>query len=278
MHRNYRLPFLLITLWAGVAGLLPEQAAPYPVKMESRLRLDVRPLTVKGDDTRTFQNRSVTLSRDDGAVLRFALDWPDSTDEAKVELRFQGRPSGTGRTHRVDLNAQILTPGENAVTVHREIRLEENAMRFVEIYTQGDIHFTLALELEIVMAPVVLQPSGRDRPVVFTVQVARVSGGESIDLETNTLKTFLKQPVSYSFRRGAGSTLETVHLELLPLTIEGNVLQVRITWTGEIRTGATPLYLSRTETIFTSRAASSEFQATAGEPPEGYSFKVTPRF
>jgi hypothetical protein len=278
MHRNCRLPFLLLTMWAGFAGLLPVQAAPYAVKMEPRLRLDVRPLTVQGETTNTFESRSVTLSQKDGATLRFALDWPGNEDEAKVELEFRGRPSSSGKTHGIELTAVITVPGEKAVTQSREILLEEQAMRFVEIYARGDIHFTLALELDIVQTPVVLQPSGKDRPVEFTVEIVRVSGGESIDLETDTLRTFLNEPVSYSFRRGADSTLETLHLELLPLSIDGNVLKAQIRWDGEIRTGVTPLYLSRSETIFTSRAASSEFQATAGEPPEGYSFKVTPRF
>ena len=278
MHRKIYLPLLLVTLWTAVTGLQSVRCAPYPVEMESRLRLDLRPMTVQGDKTRTFENRQVTITPDKGAVLRFTLDWPGTSKPAKVKLWFHGNPSGAGESHQVTLDSQVTLPGEQTVTANRVIHLDERSMRFVEIYARGDIHLTLALELELTLTPVVQQPSGMDRPVEFNLQVARISGEETILLETDTLRTFLGQPVTYSFRRGAGSTLETVQLELLPMSIEGNVLQARVTWTGEIQTGTTPLYLSRSETILTSRSAASEFHATVGEPPEGYSFTVTPGF
>jgi hypothetical protein len=148
----------------------------------------------------------------------------------------------------------------------------------VEIYASGDRHLTLALRVEPVLRPVVLQPSGKDLPVEFRLEVSRVMEQGVVALETDTLRTFIGQRVSYSFRRGEGDDLEEVRLDLTPLGIRGDLLQLRFELQGEIRTSASPLFLSRTETVFTGRSTINDFQATSGEPALGYQFSVTPVF
>jgi hypothetical protein len=269
--------------WATCATLLlgaalPAAAAPYPVTMEPELRLSVRPVVVDGGDNRTFESRTVEIRQDGGGSLRLELAWPDPDAPSRVDLHFTGAPSSEGREHTVRIQSAVSVAGEADVIVDRQIALEEGALRFVEVYARGGRHMTLALTVESVLRPVVLKPSGKELPVRFRLEVHRVTSQGVVPLETDTLHTLIGQQVSYSFRRGDGDSLETVRLDLTPLKIRGDLLEVRFELRGEIRTASSPLYLSRSETLFTGRSTVSEFQATSGEPPLGYLFTVSPLF
>ncbi len=189
----------MLCLFAGMAaawsGVSPGSAAPYPVSMETRLRLEVRPLAIEAGETTTFKPRTVVLSPTEGAELLLKME-PAGGNVARVSLRFQGVPSESGPIHSVHLESEVHFPGRRPVEEKRDLMLEEHAVRLVEVYARGATHLTLALNLDTVLVPVVQQPTGLDRPVEFLLRVSRISGDTSTVLETNTLKTFLGKPVS----------------------------------------------------------------------------------
>jgi len=261
-----------------LCSVLPALAAPYPVSMEPRLRLEVQPVAVMGGDTRSFEARTVELDPATGGSIRLELAWPDPETSSRIDLHFSGRPSGDGAVHNVRVHSSVTLPGREPVTVDRQAALDEGSLRFVEVYAQGDRHLTLALKVESILKPVVQKPTGRESAVDFRLEVSRVTPDGVVLLETDDLHTLIGQQVAYSFNRGHGDDLEVVRLELTPIAIRGDVLEVRFALEGEIRTAASPLFLSRTETLFTQRSTVNEFRATSGEPPLGYLFSVIPKF
>ncbi len=277
MHRaSQAVVFTILIPW--VALLLPAHAAPYPVEMEARLRLEVQPMAVTGDETRIFESRSVEIVPDGGGSLRLELTWPDPERSSGIDLHFSGAPSTAGSVHQVRLQSSVTIHGDDPVVVDRWAALDEGSLRFIEIFARGDRHLTLALKVEEILRPVVLQPSGKDLPVEFRLEVSRVMAQGVALLETNTLRTFVGRQVSYSFRRGEGDDFEEVRLNLTPLQIQGNLLRLQFDLQGEMRTGAIPLFLNRSETMLTGRSTANEFEAVSGEPPLGYRFTVTPVF
>ena len=258
-----------------ILGLVaPMSAAPYPVTMEPRLRLDVQPVAVAGSDTRSFESRVLDIDPAGGGSIRMDLPWPDPERPSRVDLHITGVPSDHGQVHDVRVQSSVTLHGADPVAVDRMAALDEGSLRFVEIFARGDRHLTLALKVERILKPVVLKPSGRELPVNFRLEVSRVTEQGVVALETDTLHTLIGQQVAYSFHRGEGNDLETVRLNLTPLRIRGDLLELRFELHGEIRTAASPLFLSRTETVFTGRSTVNEFRATSGDPPVGYLFSV----
>ena len=76
------------------------------------------------------------------------------------------------------------------------------------------------------------------------------------------------------FREG----LEAVRLSLLPASISGELVTIDAEITGALPGGAGTTLLSRRERIVASKRATSSLSATAGTPPAGYRFQVTPEF
>ena len=85
----------LLMLWS----VLPALAAPYPVSMEPRLRLEVQPVSVMGGNTRSFEARTLELDPAAGGSIRLELAWPDPEAPSRIDLHFTGRPSGDGEVH-----------------------------------------------------------------------------------------------------------------------------------------------------------------------------------
>ncbi len=277
MHRaRQAVVFTILIPW--VALLQPAPAAPYPVEMEARLRLELQPMAVTGDETRVFESRTVEILPDEGGSIRLELNWPEPERSSIIDLHFSGTPAAGGPVHQVRVQSSVTIGGDEPVVVDRWAALDENSLRFVEIFARDDRHLTLALKIEEVLRPVILQPSGKDLPVEFRLAISRVMEQGVTLLETNTLRTFIGRQVSYSFRRGEGDDFEEVRLDLTPLQIQGNLLRLRIDLQGEMRTGASPLFLNRSETVLTGRSTINEFEVVSGEPPLGYRFTVTPLF
>ncbi|MBD3867706.1 MAG: hypothetical protein IFK94_06250 [Acidobacteria bacterium] len=266
--------FTILIPWLVLAAL----AAPYPVTMEPRLRLELQPVAVMSGNTRTFESRTLEIDPVVGGSIRLDLAWPLPDRASRIDLHFTGSPTGAGQVHDVRVQSSVTVPGSDPVLVDRQTALDEGSLRFLEIYAKGERHLTLALKVESILKPVVLKPTGRELPVNFRLEVSRVTEQGVVPLETDTLHTIIGQQVEYFFRRGRGGDLETVRLELTPLSIRGDMLEVQFKMQGEIRTAASPLFLSRKETLFTGRSTVNEFRATTGDPPLGYLFSVIPVF
>ena len=103
-------------------------------------------------------------------------------------------------------------------------------------------------------------------------------GDRTVLLETNQLSTFVGQSVQYAFRRGAEESLEAVTLDLLPVSITGDLVTIQADVSGALPGSDGASLLSRHERIVASRRATSALAATSGTPPAGYRFQVTPDF
>jgi hypothetical protein len=97
-------------------------------------------------------------------------------------------------------------------------------------------------------------------------------------LETNELHTFVGQSVEYSFRMGQDAGLEAVRLSVLPVSISGDVVTIDAEISGALPGADGTVLSSRKQRIVASRGATSPITATAGTPPAGYRFQVTPDF
>jgi hypothetical protein len=115
-------------------------------------------------------------------------------------------------------------------------------------------------------------------PVRFTIAVERVDGESIALLETNDLHTFVGQSVEYSFRQGQNEGLEAVRLSLLPVSLSGDTVTIDAEITGALPGAGGTSLANRTERIVASRRATCRVTATAGTPPAGYQFQVTPDF
>jgi hypothetical protein len=114
--------------------------------------------------------------------------------------------------------------------------------------------------------------------VRFLIAVLRVDGERTLPLETDDLHTFVGQSVEYSFRQGQDAGLEAVRLTLLPVSVSGDLLTIDAEISGALPGADGTTLVSRRERIVASRRATSRLAATAGTPPAGYQFQVTPEF
>jgi hypothetical protein len=115
-------------------------------------------------------------------------------------------------------------------------------------------------------------------PVRFLLEVVRVAGDRSTSLETNRLVTFVGEDVGYSFRRGEAATAESIELSLRPVRLDGDLAEVQIEVTASLPGEPDRLILSRRETLFATRHATSSLTVASGEPVSGYRFHVTADF
>ena len=77
---------------------------------------------------------------------------------------------------------------------------------------------------------------------------------------------------------GSGDARESLRVVLTPMRIDGDLAEVDIEVSGSLPGAGRPLLLSRRERIVTSRRATSSVDVTAGDPPAGYRFRITPDF
>jgi hypothetical protein len=157
------------------------------------------------------------------------------------------------------------------------VTFEDDRSQLLEVFARDRLHLTLVLRAERVARPVVARPAP-GRKIDFHLAVEKLVEGQAVPLETNDLETLVGESVEYSFRRGEGETLETLRLFLKPLRITGELVEVEVAFEGSLHGPGPPLFLSRRETLWTSRHTVTLFDAAGGKPPTGYRFRILPRF
>jgi hypothetical protein len=266
---------LLAVAW-GIAP--PVAAAPYRIASEPVLRVETRAFFMAGGTNRTLGSADLELGVGERApwTVRLPPDRPTAAPD-HVLIHAAGQPAPAGGNHRVDLAAGFVREDGVQVKIERRLDLREGTTGFFEAGHGPGWRLTLAVTPFRGERPVVRVPASPGAPVLFRVEVGRVLQGKYVALETNELNTFVLQPVAYSFRLGQGDSLEELRLELTPRRIEDDLVEVGVVLTGALHAGRdAPLLLSRDDLWFTGRGTTSTVEATAGEPPDGFRFRVTP--
>jgi len=262
--------------WAGIA-LLPgwAAAAPYPVVQVPVYHLTCRVLSTPGSASVVLSDGTMDLEPDRPGRLELDVPWDASGSAGLVlEALRQEAPEGG---HRVHLDAVLRPPGEAPVRLDRTLSLAEGATALLELHRRPGRTLVLALEIESDQRPIVGVPSGLGAPVIFNLTLERVSGTESLPLETNALHTLVGETVEYAFRRGSGESEEVLRLRLTPVRVGAEVVEVEVALDGKLPGGAGPSELRR-DRLLATRGSTSSFDAVAGSPAAGYRFRIRPEF
>jgi len=265
-----RLPLVLLAASFGVTGTV--RALP-PVVVEHRVALTVETLLVDPADTRRVgEPLSLEVGPDTQQKARFSVPWGSSGRPASVVLTATLGPDGGDGSPTVRCSATVEVPGGTPRVSDRVVEGEGTAL--FEILDGGGRRIVLALKTEPVDRPVVHRFARVGAPVRFLVAVERVDGDKSVVLETNHLNTFVGQSVGYSFHLGQ----EDVRLDLLPISLSSDILTLQASISGSLPGSGVTSLVSRQERIVASRMTTSAIAVTAGTPPSGYRFQVTPDF
>jgi hypothetical protein len=234
-------------------------------------------LRIEPERTTTVASRSVDVLPQAGGALDVALPWGPTGRTAQVRIDAAGRLRDDGGSHEVALQT-VVTLGGQRVHWSRRLELAEGATTLADVFEGDGLRLVLALSAEAATRPVIVRPSALGPSILFRLAVERVLGERFVPLETNRLQTFLEQGVEYSFRRGEGADAESVRLWLRPMRIEGDVVELELEIAGSLPGDPDRLILSRRDTVFSSKGATSPVVVATGTPPAGYRFLITPEF
>jgi hypothetical protein len=241
------------------------------------MRADV--LDVRAEGTTTLATLTFEIRQEEGGSASAALPWPDGA-ESSTRLTLNGRGRVGDASHEVDLETVLLLPDGKRLTVRRSLAMTEASTYLVDLQESGDRRLLLALQAESDQRPVVrTAPTATyGPPVRFKLEVVRIAGNSATSLETNRLVTFVGEDVGYSFRRGQAATAESIELSLRPVRLDGNLAEVEIEVSASLPGEPDRLILSRRETLFATRHATSSLTVASGDPASGYRFRVTADF
>src|SRR5262245_4315417 len=244
-----------------------------PVVVEHRVALTVETLLVEGTDSRKVGDPVTSeIGPDDEQKAGISVPWGPKGARASITLTAGLGTASGDDPPAVRCTAAVDLPGRDRSTSDRVVEGEGTAL--FEVVNDGRRRIVLALKTEPVDRPVVHRYAKVGAPVRFLVAVERVDGDKAVSLETNHLNTFVGQSVGYSFHLGQ----EDVRLDLLPVSLSGDILTIQASISGSLPGSGTTSLVGRQERIVTSRMTTSAIAATAGTPPSGYRFQVTPDF
>ncbi len=269
-----RTLLILLTLAQFLPGM-SAQAATFELRPKSVISLDVRPMIQVGGQSGTLAPRRLDLDPSDGGVLEFEVAWPVGE---RSRLRLFALPTGSAEpdVHPVRLEAELVLEDRTRVVARRELSLTEGRTGLFELFRRGAESLSLAISAEATVIHELARPS-LGLPVGLRVEVEYMGPHGAVPLETNHLSTFLGEPVTYAFDRGADDSRQSMHLTLEPVSRSADLLEIRIEFSGSLP-GEQRLLLSRRETLFTTRQTTSSLLVTHGEPATGYRFRITPDF
>jgi hypothetical protein len=263
-----------LLLWLA-AGAIAGGATVADIRLIERDRvvLKVRPLTPEAVE------HELRLAPGGDGLLSLEVRWPDRDSLSRIDLhaRERSQPAGQGKT--IDLHADVTLPDGAIREASRTLVLEESATELFELLrSAADRSLTLAIVAEVETELTLPAPGKAGLPVHLRVEVERMEAGKATPLESNQLSTFAGEAVTYSFHIDTGDGSESLRLELLPHSINGDLLQIDLDLSGVLPAADGPMVIARKEHWLGSRGASSSVTLETGEPPTGYRFIVTPRF
>jgi hypothetical protein len=271
---------LIVTaVWVLIGAAMPATATPPGLVERVGLELEVRPMLIVAGQAGSLPVRRIDVDPRSGGKLELKLQWPDPGATSRLVLRATGSPGPEYGEHGLTLEVEFTLPDGRTSRARRDFRLREGASSLFEVFGSRDDRLTLGLRVERKVLGFERAMKSVGDAVGFKLEVEGVRGSESFALETNRLSSFIGEPVEYSFRRGEGDAVESVRLLLTPRRRTVDLIEVAIEVSGSLPgNDGTRLLLSRTETLFTSRGATSGLTVTSGQPPFGYRFRITPEF
>jgi hypothetical protein len=261
--------FSLLFLLGSTGG--PVVAADRVKKIPS-VQIEIRALT---ETVPTL--RQLTLNADRPARLQFSTEWA-AFGRVRVELTGRSEAAGIEGARRVRLQAVLTLPDERRIQATREALIKDRATFLFELFRIDDSPFTLAIDAELAQSWEVVNFVSVGPPVRFEVEVFRVMAGDQTSLERNMLHTFEDQTVQYEFKSGPELTDEALTLSLTPVRLSGDLIEIKVNIAGRLPGDDDVTVLARDETLIVSRGTISPIDATVGDPPTGYRFRVKALF
>jgi hypothetical protein len=272
------IPRALCALALSIPWVTPGNATP-AVAVETHFLLRIEALAVeKGQSTPAGVARDAEAGPSQPASVDLVVPWRPGEGSLNVHLEVRLTSFGPDGEAILFCASSATLAGSKPVVASREIRLAEEGSGLFEVFGDAERRLVLTLHGEKAERVVVRPPAVLGAPVRFLIAVERVDGERTLPLETDELNTFVGQSVEYSFRLGQDAGLEAVRLTLLPVAVSGDLLTIDAEISGALPGADGTTLVSRRERIVASRRATSRVSATAGTPPAGYQFQVTPEF
>lgn len=276
----------LTVLFAGTfalaAGAGPRSVGGVSIEHETIVSVAVRPLPPAlpaGQAADDEAGGEVDLRLEPGGTARAELDVVLDGRPLHVSLlatRLSPTPEAPAR---VALRAESSRPGEAPVAAERTIGIDGRATALFEIRRDGDRPLTLGVTAVADREMVVRTMPRVGRALAFEVELLRLDGDREISLETNVLRTFERQSVSYRFRIGSPPRVESLEVELTPVRLRGEIVEIEVDVAGMLPDGdGGSVAVARRERWVSTRGAGSSVSIVGGDPPRGYRVLVTPRF
>ena len=249
------------------------------VREEVSLRLDVEALLISDGGSRPLGRRAIEVEEEAGGSLTLPFDGPPDWGRCRLDLDAWGAAGPPSGTHSLRLAARLAFPDGREIRASRSVDLAEGSTGLFEVFSSNEFHLVLALRAERSSRLVpVIEAKRAGAEVLFRLEIERVEGDRLVPLETNRLATLVGESVQYAFRIGDGDSRESCRIVLTPAALREDLAEVDVEIAGALPGAGTPVLLSRTERIVASRGATSSIVVTAGDPPRGYRFRVTPIF
>ena len=264
---------------AAVLALSAARAGTSPVAIETHVQLEIGALTVEGGKAKNVgRPEPAEIGPNTPGSVDFLVPWHPKGASVAVRLTLRLVSVSPGGEAVLMCESTASLPGSHPVVAAREIRLAEEGSGLFDVFGDGERRILLTLHGEQVERAVLRPRVTLGPPVRFKLGIERVDGERTVPLETNELHTFIGQSVEYSFRLGQGDGVEAVRLSVLPVSIAGDLVTIDAEISGALPGAGGTTLVSHRERIIASRNATSRLRATAGTPPAGYQFQVTPEF
>ncbi len=261
-----------------VALVAPVASAPkLRSSAESVVVLAFRPLNARlaGETTQT---PTLEVVPNVGGRTRFDLVWPEPGSTCRVEITAEELPPRPGVPHVVHVQALVTRPDGTKTRADRELYLQDASTTLFEILRVDGRALTLAIEAEVEKRTVFSTTPSAEIPVQLLLDIEWIEGNEATSLETNSLQTFLGEPVGYSFRLGPAGHAESAEIRLTPVRLFGDVLSLEVEVSGTLPDGEQMTVQSRKKQWLTNAGSTSSMDLLTGDSSRGFRFKVTPRF
>jgi hypothetical protein len=264
----------LVTLAALVAtSWLSRSFAAPAIRMEPAASLRAEVVLTGPDLPGTIGFLEVESLPGQPATASIDLPWPAG---ARLALRLAGDFDSSATT--VEAEVTVVRGDEALSRTARRLAVGGSSSTIWEVHRAQGRRILLGVRVERLARPAVPPPPRVGAQVAFRLFVERVQGDAITLLETNDLNTFVGEPVSYSFRRGAGIEEERIRVGVSPLRILDDVVQVSLDLEARLPGEDAPPPFRRTQTLFVTRGVESRVVVATGDPPSGYRFRLVAEF
>lgn len=270
------------TLVIGAALGASDPAGPAEgawIRTEPILLLHAECIAIRSEGPRTLAAGSLQVGAGSPGREVLEVSWPGPERPSRLELNAVLAGAAEQWPARLAVEARLDVPDGPRASVTRDLEIAEGGSSLVEIWAREPERLVLVLGGEWTRRPLLQNAPRTTRPVRFRLDIEAIRADRGIPLETDDLATLLGEPVTYSFRRGgSGEQAESVELRATPVRIEGDLVQIDVEIAGRLPAGSSPLVLAERRRLVASRGAATVLTITAGDPPRGYRFLLTPSF